>query len=89
MQTSNLPKKSLLEDDNVEAFVMHMTSLNPNGMPIQTAQNAQIALIVIKEVQILFKYSDFSDVFLKKKDFILLEAIELNKHAIKFQKSDK
>ena len=45
---------------------------------IHPAQEAQIALLIIKEVQIPSKYSDFLDVFLKKKALILPEATEFN-----------
>ena len=39
-------------DENVEAFVVHVTSLSLNSIPINPAQEAQIALLVIEEVQI-------------------------------------
>ena len=39
-------------DENVEAFVVHMTSLSLNLILIHPAQKAQIALLVIEEVQI-------------------------------------
>ena len=54
-------------DENVKAFVVYITSLNLNLMPIYSAQEAQIALLVIKELKIPTKYSNFLDVFLKKK----------------------
>ena len=71
-------------DKYVEAFVMHVTSLLT--MAIHPAREAQIALLVAKEVKIPIKYSDFSDVFLEKKALILLKATKLNQHAIKLQK---
>ena len=40
-------------DENVEVFVVHATSLSLNLMLIYPAQEVQIALLVIKEVQIL------------------------------------
>ena len=40
-------------------------------------------------MQILFKYLDFSDVFLEKKALILLEIINLNQYTIEFQKSQQ
>ena len=52
MQTSSLPKKNSPEDENVKAFVVHVTSLSLNLIPIHSAQKAQIALLVIEEVQI-------------------------------------
>ena len=39
-------------DENVEAFVVHVTSLSLNSMPIHPAREAQIASLVIEEVQI-------------------------------------
>ena len=42
-------------------------------------------MLVAKEVQILFKYSDFLDVFLEEKTLVLLKATNLNKYAIKLQ----
>ena len=39
-------------DENVEAFVVHMTPLSLNSMPIYPAREAQIALLVIEKVQI-------------------------------------
>ena len=72
-------------DKHVEAFVVHVTSLST--MAIHPAREAQIASLVAKEVQILSKYLDFSDIFLEKKTLILLEATELNQHAIELQKS--
>ena len=51
-------------------------------MAIQPTRKAQIALLVAKKVKIPTKYSDFSDVFSKKKAFILLETTKMNKYAI-------
>ena len=39
-------------DEHVKAFVVHITSLSLNSIPIYPAQEAQIALLVIKKVQI-------------------------------------
>ena len=50
-----IDKKEFTEaalDKNIEAFVIHVTSLSLNLMLIHTAQEAQIALLVIKKVQI-------------------------------------
>ena len=44
---------------------------------------------VTKKVKIPTKYSDFLDVFSKKKALILPEAIELNQHAIKLQEGQQ
>ena len=64
-----------------------MTSLLT--MAIHPARKAQIALLVTKEVKISTKYSDFSDVFLKKKTLILLEVTELNQYAIELQEGQQ
>ena len=54
-------------------------------MAIHSAREAQIALLVAKEVKLLTKYLHFLDVFLKKKSSILPEVIELNQHVIKLR----
>ena len=46
-------------------------------MLIYSAKEAQIALLVIKEMQILSKYLDFLDIFLEKKALILTKEINL------------
>ena len=71
----------------VEAFVMHVTYLLT--MPIYPARKAQIALLVAKKVKIPTKYSDFSNVFLKKKASILPKVTELNQHTIKLQEDQE
>ena len=53
IQISSLPEKNLPRDENVKAFVVHVTSLSLNLMPIHPAQEAQIALLVVEEIQIL------------------------------------
>ena len=83
MQTSSLLEKNSPEDKNIEAFVMYVISLSLISMPIHPAQEAQIALLVIEKVQIPFKYSVFSDVFLKEKALVLPMVIDWNQHAIK------
>ena len=46
-------------------------------------------MLVIKEIKIPTKYSDFSNIFLKKKALILLEGTKLNQCAIKLQKGQQ
>ena len=58
-------------------------------MAIYPAREAQIALLVAKEVKISTKYSDFSDVFLDKKALILPGVTELNQHVIKLQEGQQ
>ena len=52
-------------------------------MLIYLAKKAQIALLVVKKVQIPIKYSDFLNIFLKKKALILLETTKFNQHFTK------
>ena len=74
-------------DENVEAFVMHVTPLST--MAIHPAREAQIASLVAEEVKIPTEYSDFSDVFSEEKASILPEATELNQHAIELQEGQQ
>ena len=76
-------------DKNVEAFVIHVTSLNLNSMLIHSTKEAKIALLVAEEVKIPTKYSDFLDVFWKEKAWILLNATKLNQHTIELQDNQK
>ena len=69
--------KTLL-DKNIEAFIIYVTSFNLNSILIHSVQKTYIALLFIKKVQISYKYSDFSDIFLKKNTLILLKATKLN-----------
>ena len=55
-------------------------------MPIHSAWETQIALLVAKEVKILTKYLNFSDIFIKEKALISPEITKFNQHAIKMQK---
>lgn len=47
-------------------------------MVIHPDKKAQIALLYIKKVTIFDKYSDFVNLFLKKKALVLSEIINLN-----------
>ena len=74
-------------NENIEAFIVYMQSFSLNLMSIYPTQKAQIALLITKKVQILTKYLNFSDIFLKKKTLVLSKVINLNQHIIKLQKS--
>ena len=52
-------------------------------MTSDLAQEAQIALLLAKEVIVLKKYLDFANVFSKESTKVLFECTEINKHAIK------
>lgn len=47
---------------------------------IYIAKEIQIILLFAKKVKILAKYSNFSNIFSKKKALILLEIINLNQY---------
>lgn len=52
-------------------------------MTIHQAREAQIALLLIKEVIILTEYADFANGFLQESAKILSERTGINKYAIK------
>ena len=68
-------------DKHVKAFIIYITTLLT--IAIHLAKKAQIASLFTKKIQILSKYSDFSDVFLEEKFLMLLEATNLNQYTIK------
>ena len=72
-------------DKNVEAFMLHVSSLG-SRINIYLARKAQLALLLAKKVTVPIKYSDFADVFSKKSANVLLERIEANEHAIELKK---
>lgn len=63
---------------------MHVTFLLI--MVIYLAREAQIALLLTKEVTIPKEYFDFINVFLEKKSLMLLKITDLNQYAIELQK---
>ena len=74
-------------DKNVEAFVVHVTSINLSKPKIwiHPAREAQMAFLIVEEVKILTKYSDFADFFSEEKALVLSKQINLNKHIIKLE----
>lgn len=73
-------------DKNVKPFVVHITSLSLSLMLIYTTKKAQIGSFIIKKVNFLKEYSNFSNVFLKEKDLVLSKITNLNQDTIKLQK---
>ena len=65
-------------DKNIEAFVVYITSFSLSLMLIYLAQKPEIVLLIAKKAKIPIKYSDFLDVFLKKKASVLSALIDLN-----------
>lgn len=53
-------------DENIEVFIVHITSLSLRQITIHLAQKAQIALLIIENINILSKYLDFIDIYLKE-----------------------
>ena len=68
-------------NEKSETFFAHVTSLNliPE---IHPDKMAQIASLLTKEVKIPDEYSDFTNVFSKKKALVLPKCTKLNEHAI-------
>lgn len=56
-------------DENIEVFMMHVTSLSLSLILIHPARKPQIALIIVKKVKISTKYLNFNNVFFEKKGF--------------------
>ena len=75
-------------DENVEAFVVHVSFLG-SRMTIHPARQAQLALLLAKEVTVPVEYSDFADVFLQKSANVLPERTGANKHAIELKKGNQ
>ncbi len=70
-------------DENVEAFVVHVASLNLRSkMSIHPAWEASIALLLTEEVTIPAEYLDYTNVFLKDSAAELPEWADLNEHSI-------
>lgn len=81
-----------------EIFVMYLAALEAllAGMMIQPSKTVQIGnklaqIAALKQnkapTKIPNKYSDFSNIFSKKKTLILSDRTNLNKHAIEIKKS--
>ena len=68
-------------DENFEAFVVHVNSLG-SRISIYLARKAQFALLLIKDVTMLTKYSDFADFFLEKSANVLSERTGVNERAL-------
>ena len=68
-------------DKKSETFVIHVTSLNLT-LGIHPDKAVQITSLLVEEVRILEKYSDFANVFSEEKALVLLERTELNEYAI-------
>lgn len=65
-------------DENVEAFLMQVTFLSLSLMTIYLAREVQIPLLLFEKVEVLTKYSDFSNVFSEEKVLVFLWLTKLN-----------
>lgn len=54
-------------------------------MLIYLACEAQIGLLLAKNVSVFKEYSDFIDIFSKKSVAVLLNYLDINNHAIKLE----
>lgn len=57
---------------NIKTFFMYIIFLNLIWTIIYLAKKAKIALLLIKIIKILIKYSNFSHIFSKKNTLVLL-----------------
>ena len=71
-------------NENSEIFVIYIASFNLVSR-IYLDKEAQIASLLVKEVKISNKYSDFVDIFLEEKALVLPKHIKLNKHTINLE----
>lgn len=53
-------------DEDVETFLIYISSLSLKLMTIYPAQEAQIVLLLIEKITVSAKYSDFGEVFLEE-----------------------
>ena len=75
-------------DENIKVFVVYMNSLSLGSkMTIDPAQEAQITLLLAKEVSVLAQYSDFANVFLKELAKVLPKRTGINEHIIELEES--
>lgn len=68
-------------NENVETFIMYVTSLNLSKKPtiiIHLVRKTSTVLLFAKEIKILAKYLNFSNIFLEKKALVLPKLIKLN-----------
>lgn len=74
-------------NSNKQVFVTFIVLFKIGIMIIYLAQKAQIVFLLTKRVIILTKYSDFSNIFLKKLTIIIPKKNNINRHIIEVKKS--
>lgn len=71
-------------DKNIKVFVVYV-ALPISKILIYPTWEAQIALLVIKEVAIPTKYSNYADIFLKKLAVEFPEYFDINEYLINLE----
>ena len=71
-------------DENAEAFVVHVSSLQ-SRMTIHPTKKAQLALLLAEKVTVQTEYSDYADVFSEKSANVLPEWTGANEHTIELE----
>lgn len=69
-------------NENFEASIIHISSLNLKLITINSAWKAQMGLLLIKEIIVPIEYADFIDVFSKELANVLPEKTSINKNTI-------
>lgn len=69
-----------------KTFVIHVSYLW-SKMSIYSAWEAQIILLLVKEISVPEKYANFSDVFFKESVVVLPNCLDINKHVINLESS--
>lgn len=72
-------------NENSKTFIIHIVFFNLGSNSTYSDKKAQITFLIAKKVKILNKYSDFANVFLKKKTLELSKQTKLNKHIIELE----
>lgn len=69
-------------DENVEVFVVHVSSLR---LSIYLAKKTGLALLLAEKLTVPAEYADFADVFLEKSASIFQYETEANSYTIKLE----
>lgn len=70
----------LILNKNIKAFVIYVAPFSLSFILIYLAQKVEIVLLFIKKVNILAKYLDLINVFLKKLVIKLIKRLNINKY---------
>ena len=74
-------------DENLETFVVHMTSFNlALSSGIHPDRAVQIASLLTENIKILEEYLDFTDIFSVMKALMLPKQTKFNEYVIELEK---